>query len=98
MTEFIIEVPEKTYTRYKVEADTIEEALNILKNNDSVADLAEIVIDDEYQSIDPLNPSDHTWYHLVDALGNEQRAYRFVFGQWIASKPITNIPILRLGD
>ncbi len=98
MAKFVIDVPEKTYTRYRVEAHTIEEALNILKNDDSVAHLAEIVVSDEYHSNDTLNPADHSWYYLVDGYGNEQRAYRFVFGQWIASKPITNIPIFRLGD
>ncbi len=83
MAKFVIDVPEKTYTRYKVEAATIEEALNILKNDDSAARLAEIVVNDEYQSNDTLNPRNYSWYYLVGGYGGEQRAYRFVFGQWV---------------
>ncbi len=77
MTEFWMEIPEKSYFRYKVEADTIEEAFEKHREGES-----EHVPFDEYY-VGTQDPDEHSWIHLIDGSeGNTEQPYKFIDGQW----------------
>lgn len=79
MPNFVIDIPEKTYQRFIVEASTIENAL--AKAQVGEGELVPFAND----HVQTMSPDKEPWIHVGH---DSEKPYRFIGGQWVSTEDI----------